>query len=132
MGQRIPGTWLEKTWLEIPVGKVKNGTPDDLRRLATTYSNVGPSQLPNGLPRPEGVKIEAAFRLGGDFQFIARVVRTERRTLLQIESEAFDVQRRRRVLLEPAPELVEQIYADLARRYLAAKQQAYGRGEGRN
>lgn len=127
MGYSLPGKWLE-----VPVGKVKNGPPDDLRRLATTYTNVGPPRLPNGLPRPEGVKIEGAFRLGGDFQFIARVVRTERRTLLQIEAEAFDVQRRRRVLLSPPPELVEQIYADLARRYLAAKQRAYGRGEGRN
>lgn len=127
MGRRIP-----EKWLEIPVGKVKNGPPEQPRRLATTYSQAAPPRLPNGLARPEGVKIEAAFRLAGDFHFLARVVRTDRLTLLQIEAEAFDVQRRRRVLLEPPPELVEQIYADLARRYLAAKHRAYGRGEGKN
>lgn len=120
-------------WHTVEAKAVRHGQPDRLRRLVTPFSSVPPARLPNGLARPEGVKIVVAFRLGGDYHFLARLVRDSRLgTLLQIEAEAFDVQRRRRVRLDMTPELLAQVYGVLEQRYLSERMRDYGRTVGRN
>lgn len=121
------------SWLTLPASVVQGVHSLCACRLETRHAHVPALRLPNGLMRAEGVRIEAAFRLGGDFHFLARVLRSgERGTLLQVEAEAFDVRRHHRVPLKPSEALLAQVYAELTCRYLAAQGRAYGRGEGRN
>lgn len=138
MDLSVPNFWEQRQppsrWRTLPVSALAPDIcPPDAIRLRTPYVSVPGPHLPNALPRPDRIKIEAAFRLGGDFCFLARVVRhAEKGTLLQVEEDAFDVKCRRRVPLEPTAALLARVYRELTWRYLAAQGRAYGRAEGRN
>ena len=120
-------------WYTVPAVAVQGVHPSCTRRLCTPYVNMPSDRLPNGLTRPDRVKIEASFRLGNDFHFLARVVRDENLgTLLQVDPQAFDMAGGRRVRLELDTDLLTQVYAEMCRRYLAAKGRQYARSEGRN
>lgn len=124
---------MKRRWHTVPASTVQGVHAPCTCRLQSPYVNFPGPFLPNGLPRPDRIKIEASFRLGGDFHFLARVVRHgERGTLLQVQTEAFDTRCHRLVHLAVTDTLLSQVYAELARRYLAAQGRAYGRGEGRN